>query len=431
VWIAVARSPLPLQKLVTDPCNFFSVRRTSIFATDQKLRQFHNNTKMPPKTKTAHRANGGERFQAPKTKSAKLTESDDERDATAGALQPTTAPKEPEWEGFGEEDDEDSSEVSEEDEEEDEEEESEDDIPHKDEEEEALERLVFGDAAGFKEGIKAFSLDPLAAALGESSDEEKEEEDEDLENVADQDLFFFDSGPTAAPATTLTLAEDEEEEEGAKPAWEDSDDDRLVVSLASVPQLRKLREDEEDDMVNGKEYVRRLRKQYTRLYPTPEWALKATGKTKRKRTRTTEDGESGEDSASDMDVDEEDLSTQPLARLMKDADILSRHMSRNPAKRRKLQAGTIDIQRLKDVCKSGPVCVFSLLPINAVLINSATVRSNISLFPSYIPTYSFLRPKLNTISPPYQPKPSKPESAPHLPPHQENTTYDNRLPSIT
>jgi U3 small nucleolar RNA-associated protein 18 len=350
--------PCPCKSLSRTPATFFCSADLN-FCDRQKLRQFHNNTKMPPKTKTAHRANGGERFQASKTKGAKLTESDDERDAIVGALQPTTAPKEPEWEGFGEEDNEDRSDVSEEESEEDDEEESEHDIPDKDEEEEALERLVFGDAAGFKEGIKAFSLDPLVAALGESSDEEKEEE-EDLENVADQDLFFFDSGPTAAPATALTLAEDEEEEEAAKPAWEDSDDDRLVVSLASVPQLRKLREDEEDDMVNGKEYVRRLRKQYTRLYPTPEWALKATGKTKRKRTRTTEHGESGEESASEMDVDEEDLSTQPLARLMKDADILSRHISRNPAKRRKLQAGTIDIQRLKDVCKGGPVCVLSL-----------------------------------------------------------------------
>jgi U3 small nucleolar RNA-associated protein 18 len=351
---------LALAKACLGPLQLFFNRRTSKFLRPAKLLQFNNNTiTMPPKTKTAHRANGGKRFEAPKTRNVKLTESDDERDATAGALQPITVPKEPEWEGFGEEDNENSSEISEDEDVDEDEEESEDDIPDKDDEEEALERLVFGDAAGFKEGIKAFSLDPLAAALGEPSEEETDGDGE-LENLADQDLFFFDSGPTAAPATALTLAQNDEEEEGPKPAWEDSDDDRLVVSLASVPQLRKLREDEDDDMVNGREYVRRLRKQYTRLYPTPDWALKATGKTKRKRTHTT-DGESGEESASDMDVDEEDLSTQPLARLMKDADILSRNISTNPAKRRKLQAGTIDIQRLKDVCKSGSVCTLLTL----------------------------------------------------------------------
>ena len=68
-----------------------------------------------------------------------------------------------------------------------------------------------------------------------------------------------------------------------------------------------------------------------------------------------DDDESEEESGSDMDVDEDDLSTQPLARLLKDADILSRNTARGPAKRRKLQAGTIDIQRLKDVSKAGPV----------------------------------------------------------------------------
>ncbi|KAF2800606.1 WD40 repeat-like protein [Melanomma pulvis-pyrius CBS 109.77] len=326
---------------------------------------------MPPKTRTANRSNDHKRFEPPKVQNVKISNSDDERDAVAGAVRLATKQQaEPEWEGFGEDaEDEindegvgagDEESEDEEDEDEDITMDTEDDIPEKDESEEELERLVFGDSAGFKEGIKAFSLNPLAAALGESSEDEKDEE-EDLENIADQDLFFFDSGPTAAPAGSLVPVKDEEEEQGDKPAWEDSDDDKLVVSLASVPQLRKLREDEEDDMVNGEEYVRRLRKQYQRLYPTPEWALHATGKTKRKRTRTMGDGESGDESASDMDVDEEeDLSTQPLARLMKDADILSRNTSRSPAKRRKLQAGTIDIQRLKDVSKNGPSAVTSL-----------------------------------------------------------------------
>ncbi|KAF2711461.1 WD40 repeat-like protein [Pleomassaria siparia CBS 279.74] len=323
---------------------------------------------MPRKTKTAHETNGRKRFEAPKAKVIDL--SDAESESGAIALQTASKPKEPEWEGFGEEADEDEEEEEEddsdkeniedeEDEDEDVEMEAKDDIPEKDDAEAELERLVFGDSAGFREGISAFSLNPLVTALGDDTSDEEKGQDEDVENLEDQDLFFFDSGPTPAPGTSLVVAE-EEEEEGDKPAWEDSDDDKLVISLASVPQLRKLREDEEDDMVNGKEYVRRLRKQYQRLYPTPNWAMHATGKSKRKRTRTMEDGESGDESASDMDVDEEDLSTQPLARLLKDADILSKNTARNPAKRRKLQAGTIDIQRLKDVCKNGPSAVTSL-----------------------------------------------------------------------
>jgi U3 small nucleolar RNA-associated protein 18 len=241
----------------------------------------------------------------------------------------------------------------------------------KDEEEEELERLIFGDSAGFKAGIKSFALDPSTDLRGEQQDEGADEEGA-LEDVADQDLFFFDAGPTPAAAGPLTVstAVDEEDEED-KPAWVDSDDERLIVSLASVPRLRKLRETEADDVVNGREYVRRLRKQYTRLYPTPEWALHAAGKAKRKRTRVVTDGESGEESASDMDVDDDDLSTQPLAKLLKDADIMSRN-ARGSVKRRKLQSGTVDIQRLDDVCKKGPSAITSLSfhPSYSLLLSS-------------------------------------------------------------
>lgn len=46
------------------------------------------------------------------------------------------------------------------------------------------------------------------------------------------------------------------------PAWEDSDDERMMVSLMSVPRLRKLRTFEGEDVINGKEYTGRLRRQY-------------------------------------------------------------------------------------------------------------------------------------------------------------------------
>ncbi|KAF2012126.1 WD40 repeat-like protein [Aaosphaeria arxii CBS 175.79] len=192
--------------------------------------------------------------------------------------------------------------------------------------------------------------------------------------MADQDLFFFDSGPGAAPPTqalTAAAAESDEEEDG-KPAWEDSDDERLNVSLLARSQNKKLRESEADDVVGGKEYIRRLRRQYQTLYPTPDWALHATGKSKRKRRSVAADGSSGEESASDMDMDDDDdLSAEPLARLLRDADILSRN-SHGPSKRRKLQAGTIDIQRLKDVTQKGPSAITSLSfhPVFPLLLSS-------------------------------------------------------------
>ncbi|KAF2007910.1 U3 small nucleolar RNA-associated protein-like protein [Amniculicola lignicola CBS 123094] len=264
--------------------------------------------------------------------------------------------QEPEWEGFEEEEKSEEADAKNVDIILDKEEE----YPEKDESEEELERLVFGDSVGFREGVKSFSLAPSKGPMGSDTQDEKGDEEE-LEAVDDNDLFFFDSGPPAVPAGSLIIAKDAaEESDEDKPVWEDSDDDRLVVSLASMPQLRKLRETEADDMVSGKEYVRRLRNQYQRLYPTPDWALQATEKMKRKRASVEEDGDSGDGEGSEMDVDDEDeLSTQPLARLLRDADILSR-VRGGGSKRRKLQAGTVDIQRLKDVAKTGPSAITSL-----------------------------------------------------------------------
>lgn len=316
----------------------------------------------PSKTKTMpHKSNDHKRYLADDaTESTGFTIDLNGNDAEGKELQTANKSNGSDFEGFGSEDDGKDGEDGEEDSDAEsvkiniEERKKEKVVLPKDAEEEELERLIFGDSAGFKEGLNNFSLDPTAGMYGDASDEEQDD-DADLDDVADDNLFFFDTGPEAAPAGSIAVTKaDESEDDEDVPAWDDSDDERLVISLASVPQLRKLRETADDDMVNGKEYARRLRKQYERLYPAPEWAAHATGKAK-KRRRTMDDDESGEGSGSDMDVDEDDLSTQPLARLLKDADILSRNTARGPAKRRKLQAGTIDIQRLKDVSKAGPV----------------------------------------------------------------------------
>lgn len=323
---------------------------------------------MAPVTTAPHRSGNHQRYLPEKSNDPARHQADlapEDSDVEQNALQPV---KEPEWEGFnnegdggaGDNEDEESEAESIDIKTEQKKKKKEKIILPKDAEEEELERIIFGDSAGFMEGLESFSLDRTVGAYGEDSDEPGPEE-ADLDEVADQDLFFFDAGLVAAPAGSVAAgaATDSDDEDG-KPAWEDSDEERLVVSLASVPQLRKLRETEQDDMVNGKEYARRLRKQYERLYPAPGWATHATGKANKKRRRTMDDDESGEESASDMDVDEDDLSTQPLARLLKDADILSR-TSTSTAKRRKLQAGTVDIQRLKDVSKAGPVSIVFVL----------------------------------------------------------------------
>ena len=75
-------------------------------------------------------------------------------------------------------------------------------------------------------------------------------------------LFFVDTDaqPSTASKATLSMpGEDVIDDNG--PAWDDSDDDKIHVSLASASRLRKLRKSESEDVVTGREYIRRLRQQ--------------------------------------------------------------------------------------------------------------------------------------------------------------------------
>ena len=51
-----------------------------------------------------------------------------------------------------------------------------------------------------------------------------------------------------------------------------------LVSLLSGPtRLRKLRQDEDEDIITGKDYETRLRAQFERANPEPAWAKKSRG----------------------------------------------------------------------------------------------------------------------------------------------------------
>lgn len=141
------------------------------------------------------------------------------------------------------------------------------------------------------------------------------------------------------------------------PAWVDSDDDRIVVSLASNPRLRKLRNTESEDLVNGREYTKRLRRQFERLCPVPGWANpSAAVKPGHKRWRRLTDASqiSGDEpSADEMSIDSENLSVQPLAKLLQNTTDLVQTSS--SLGRKKLRPEVIDIQRTKDVGLAQPV----------------------------------------------------------------------------
>lgn len=134
-----------------------------------------------------------------------------------------------------------------------------------------------------------------------------------------------------------------------------------MVSLASVPRLRKLRRTEAEDLVSGKEYCKRLRRQFELLNPAPEWAQAARTKPARKKRRTSETaGSDGEVSDEDMEIDSEVPSAAPLSELLQDAESLVRRAGPGAGKKRKIRPEVVDIQRQKDIPGIQPSAITSL-----------------------------------------------------------------------
>ena len=126
------------------------------------------------------------------------------------------------------------------------------------------------------------------------------------------------------------------------------------MSLAGQAKLRKLRVADSEDVISGTEYVRRLRRQYQRLHPTPEWANPELAAKRRKIN--SDDSDADSDQEMESDEEEEQLSMQPLAKLLQNSTNLTRiEDNARSGGKRKLRQEVIDIQRLKDVGKAQPV----------------------------------------------------------------------------
>lgn len=172
--------------------------------------------------------------------------------------------------------------------------------------------------------------------------------------------------PTTIHASVLVNRETKEDSEieNDAPAWVDSEDEKIVVSLASDTRLRKLRTVEADDLVNGKEYIKRLRQQFERLYPRPAWAIQAESghrKKRRKRLSTAGGGGSSGSSAEENDSDDsmddldDEIESQPLLKLLQTTDALTEAQPSLASGRKVLRAGILDIQRSKDIGAVQPV----------------------------------------------------------------------------
>jgi len=121
------------------------------------------------------------------------------------------------------------------------------------------------------------------------------------------------------------------------PAWVDPDDTNIQVSLASHSRLRKLRDAPAEDTVGGREYERRLRRQFEQINPTPEWASKARKKLHPKRRRSA--------SGSEPEDEVEDVVPDLLA---------STGGISGGKKPKKLTPGIISVDRLRDANQAAP-----------------------------------------------------------------------------
>lgn len=236
----------------------------------------------------------------------------------------------------------------------------------KDSDEEELERLVLGNKAGFR--TQLFKDDGFFDTSRGTEGKELQLVDQDsdgLEDVADADLFMIDTG---AGASALPKSTKVQKEDANAPAWEDSDDDRLAISLAGATRLRKLRITEAEDLVSGAEYSRRLRQQYLKLNPLPAWAREAEGRPTKRRRRSSAASDSSDDSASDAGLD---VSAQPLEKFLRDVNKLA---GVGANKKRRLRPEVIDIQRTREIPDKhkAPVTSLSFHPEYPVLLSAST-----------------------------------------------------------
>ncbi|CDO51798.1 hypothetical protein DV113_001814 [Geotrichum candidum] len=248
--------------------------------------------------------------------------------------------------------------------------------PKKDEEELALEKLVFGDSEGFELSLRDLDLENFLNEKNEddlsdpeATDDEKEEEDdaEDVAGLDDAQLFFVDDDVKMSDAShdeaSTTDSSDEDDDDildvnGGRAAWIDSDDERLEISLVDSNRLKKLRKNGGEDIVTGKEYVKRLRTRFEKIYPVPLWAQDKVADI------------ASEDEDEDMESDDDaPISSDPLAKLLQST---SRYISNDKTKL--LPAGVIDIDRLKDANQAarsiGAVQSLQFHPTHPLLLTS-------------------------------------------------------------
>ncbi|GAA5843255.1 hypothetical protein JCM5353_000721 [Sporobolomyces roseus] len=293
----------------------------------------------------------------------------------------------------------------------------------KDAEELELEEAVFGRRIEVNE-VEEDHFGKGKGKLREDSEEEEWNgvEDDDLEETGlerlkDDNLFFFDAPATTAAGLTTTteslpsdedssedssdddLSDDEEQVSINKnsalksrnlrqAAWYDPADEELQISLQGQKRLRKLRDAAAEDVVSGLDYENRLRRQFEKLHPTPQWALDARKKILRKRAAQAQHGGNAallvDSDVSDAETDSQDGDS---ADEKDEVDDLFRKATIGGGGKRlkggRLEPGELDIDRVRDAnqhdAKSAPIVEIGFHPRAQVLF-SATSDRRLRLF---------------------------------------------------
>ncbi|KAI8637323.1 WD40-repeat-containing domain protein [Parasitella parasitica] len=241
--------------------------------------------------------------------------------------------------------------------------------------EKELEGFLFGD-----------NTENLWAKTGQELNNEQTQDfnTEDDEDGDNEEAFFFDSGPiTYTMDAPILGAEDHEgsdseidyeaeqkqndnddddddendsdDSEGSanndsNAAWEDEDDKRLKISLTATNITKKLRNNEDEDVIDGVEYTRRLRKQFNKIYPKPDWARLPSEIEADKRKRKASSDSSDEDENDYANSHEDELDDNTRLDLLKSTmGILERRTGKNTISPRKL-----DILRVKNANRAVP-----------------------------------------------------------------------------
>ena len=181
--------------------------------------------------------------------------------------------------------------------------------------------------------VDGVEVDPVPVAVPSGSEDEEEDGDEGAQSDADSRTLNPESEPDSEEEfevePTPTPLASKSQKKG--PAWVDPDDLDVQISLASDKRLRKLRDTAAEDEIGGRDYERRLRRQFEKLNPTPQWASDARKKrTIAKRRRSVSPSSS---------VSEEDLDF-----LTSTGGILEGKQKRSKT----LSQKTINIERLRD-----------------------------------------------------------------------------------